>query len=187
MKKTIICLAVLAVLAVASCDNGMSTVGSKSHDKPKIDRSKRGMVDSARYVDFTTKDYNAMTFSVGEMTAEIGGRTYKNGNSYIKINRTEETIEMSSDSAFFGDRGGRQFYAKFRFAALGASPDCLYIRRDPKGAGAMIVDSLSFQGDQIPDLAVCLPLYGFSRNRVEVSPVMNGFIAMPSGTYWLSQ
>jgi len=31
---------------------------------------------------------------------------------------------------------------------------------------------------------VCVPLYGFSRNRIEVSPIMSGYAAMPSGTYW---
>jgi hypothetical protein len=41
-----------------------------------------------------------------------------------------------------------------------------------------------FRNDAMPDLAVCLPLYGYSRNRIEVSSVMDGYIVMPSGTYW---
>jgi hypothetical protein len=48
----------------------------------------------------------------------------------------------------------------------------------------MIMDYKTMINQAVPDLAVCLPLYGYSRNRIEVSPVMNGFIAMPSGTYW---
>jgi hypothetical protein len=65
-----------------------------------------------------------------------------------------------------------------------ASEDCLYIKKSHKKSGFLIVDGAIYRDDAVPDLAVCLPLYGYSQNRIEVSSVMNGFITMPSGTYW---
>jgi hypothetical protein len=67
---------------------------------------------------------------------------------------------------------------------MAASTDCLYIRHNKSLAGTLLIDGEEYRNEQIPDLSVCLPLYGFSKNRIEISPVMNGYIVMPSGTYW---
>jgi hypothetical protein len=67
---------------------------------------------------------------------------------------------------------------------MAASTDCLYLRKNPHTEGLVMIDGAMLRNDAIPDLAVCLPLYGYSRNRIEVSPVMDGYIVMPSGTYW---
>jgi hypothetical protein len=185
MNKKLIGIVVLVVAAiVVSCDNGMSTTEKRNTGKPKIDRSRRTVIDSAQYVDFTVAETNAIGWKWEDLATEVSGRLYKNGNSFIKINRSDKTIEMSSDVAFFNGSSNRQFYAKYGFDVQGASSDCLYIRKDPQREGQMIVDNMVLRNDEIPDLAVCIPLYGYSRNRIEVSPVMNGFVAMPSGTYW---
>jgi hypothetical protein len=55
---------------------------------------------------------------------------------------------------------------------------------DGKKKAQLIIDHEVMVNHAVPDLLVCVPLYGFSRNRIEVSPVMDGYIAMPSGTYW---
>ena len=173
-----------AAAVVLSCNNGMSTTEKSSSGKPKIDRSRRTVIDTTQYVDFTVPEFNAVGWKWEDLAVEVSGRTYKNGNSSIKINRSEKTIELSTDAGFFNGNENRQFYAKYGFDVLGANSDCLYIRRDPTKDGQMIIDRMILRNDQIPDLAVCIPLYGYSRNRIEVSPVMNGFIVMPSGTYW---
>jgi hypothetical protein len=160
-------------------------MGSSSGDGgSRGSRGQRTNIDAAEYIDFTTVKYNAMTWKREAVLDTLGGRTYRNGNSYIKINAFEGTIELSSDKAFFDNRTNCQFYAKFSLDVLGASTDCLYIRRNIKEGGTIIINNETYKNEQIPDLTVCIPLYGYSGNRIEVSPVMNGFIAMPSGTYW---
>lgn len=187
MKKrawfTALC-AVIAAVAVMSCNNGLSSTASGGGEKKKTDRSQRTSIDSSEYVDFTVTKYNALTYKKEDVLFALGGRTFKNGNSSIKFNRAEGTIEINSDRGFYNGKENCQIYGKFGFDILGASSDCLYIRRNPGLSGALLIDNVTFKNDQIPDLAVCLPLYGFSKNRIEVSSVMNGFIVMPSGTYW---
>jgi len=187
MKKkqwlTGVCAVIMAA-AVISCNDGFSSTASGGGEKKKKDRSQRTSIDSSEYVDFTTTKYNALTYKKEDMLFALGGKTFKNGNSSIQFNRTDGTVEINSDRGFYNGRENCQIYGKFGFEIMAASSDCLYIRRNQKTGGILLIDNTTFKNDQIPDLAVCLPLYGFSQNRIEVSSVMNGFIVMPSGTYW---
>ena len=185
MKKVLMALiAALFMGTVFSCNNGMSSGRDDSSDRRRPDRSQRTVIDSAEYIDFTTEKYNANAVKREEMLSTLSGGSYKNGNSYIKINSLEGTIEINSDSGFYNGKENCQVYGVFGLEILPASNDCLYIRRNPRVDGFVMIDGLSFKNDAMPDLAVCIPLYGYSRNRIEVSSVMNGYIAMPSGTYW---
>ena len=185
MKKTIwvVICAALAVWCI-SCNHGLSSGGDDEKKIIKRDRSQRTVIDSAQYVDFTDKKHDARTFRREDMLYALSGTVFRNGNSSIKIKAMEGTIEITSDSGRYNSKENCQVYGVFAFDVQAAGEDCLYIRKNPKKEGFLIIDNNMFRNDAVPDLAVCLPLYGYSSNRIEVSPVMDGHIAMPSGTYW---
>jgi len=188
MKRIVMVLAALAVLA--GCNSGIGDGGGNAAggDTKKLDRSQRTVIDSAKYTDFTASENNAAKFTKQDVMYALND-TYslRGGNSYITIDRKDGTITLSSDDAWYNGEGGHNMYAKFTFDAQAANENCLYLRKDGRQGAQLIVDSDSFVNNAVPDLLVCLPLYGYSRNRIEVSPVMDGFILMPSGTYWARQ
>jgi len=188
MKKRkwfMVTAAVITVLTAIACNNGLNATGTRSSgERTKIDRSQRTAIDPSEYVDFTMPQHNAMTFKKEDLLYVLGENTYRNENSYIKINRSEGTIEINSDCGEYNGKKNCQIYGKYGFEIMAASSDCLYIRRSQSLNGTLLIDGTTFKNEQIPDLAVCLPLYGFSRKRIEISPIMNGYIVMPSGTYW---
>jgi len=181
-----IVMGIAVIAAAVSCNNGLSGAGGmSSKGAGQLDRSQRTLIDASKYIDFTAKNVYASKFTKQDVLYEING-TYKiaGGNSYITIDRREGTITLSSDDAWKDDTGGHNMYAKYKFDVQAASEDCLYIKMNGKREAKLIMDYETFVNHEVPDLAVCLPLYGYSRNRIEVSPVMDGYIAMPSGTYW---
>jgi len=186
MKKTVwLVLGVMAAVCMSSCNNGMSSAGDGGGDKQAIrDRSHRTVIDDAEYVDFTTPKHNARTVRKEDVLYTLNNASFRNGNSLIRIKAQEGTVEITSDSGRYSGKDNCQVYGVFALDVKAASDDCLYIRRDPHREGFVLIDGVMFRGDAIPDLAVCLPLYGYSRNRIEISPVMDGYIVMPSGTYW---
>jgi hypothetical protein len=169
---------------LAGCNNGLSSGRESGASGGKRDRTQRTFIDNAKYVDFTVRENDARTVRREDLLYTLNKETYKNGNSSIKINAQEGTVEISSDCGFFNGKENCQVYGVFGLDVQAANEDCLYIKKNHKTGGFLIVDGEIFRDDAVPDLAVCLPLYGYSKNRIEVSPVMNGFIAMPSGTYW---
>jgi len=184
MKKILLILSVL--LLTVSCNNGL-TGNNENPSKRRVDRSSRGVIDSSKYLDFTVVENNANNVTREDLLMALGDRKYINGGSWFKINRNEGTIEFNSSEAYFDGKENLQLYAKFSIDVQAASSDCLYLKRNVKLPGVLMIGMEQFNNDSIPDLAVCLPLYGYSSNRVSVSPVMNGFITMPSGTYWLQK
>jgi len=184
MKKFI--YAAAAAVVLVSCNNGLNNSGGMaSKGGGHVDRSQRTSIDASKYTDFTAKNVHASKFTKQDIMYELNG-TFKisGGNSYITIDRKDGTVTLSSDDAWKDDSGGHNMYAKYAFDVQAANEDCLYIKMDNKREAQMIMDYETFINQAVPDLAVCVPLYGFSRSRIEVSPVMDGFIAMPSGTYW---
>jgi hypothetical protein len=186
MKKLV--MAAMVMVAVMACNNGMGGGArgmSEKGENNRVDRSRRTVLDAAKYVDFTVKEHNAVKYTKQDIMIELNG-TYRlaGGNSYITIDRSDGTIKMSTDDAWYEDSEGHNMYAKFNFDVAAANEDCLYLRMGNKSRAQLIMDRESMANHAVPDLLVCLPLYGFSRNRIEVSPVMDGYIAMPSGTYW---
>ena len=185
MKK----LTVIAAVAIisAACNSGMNNErGTAVNGKnDRVDRSQRTVLDAARYVDFTVRENNAAKFTKQDIMYELNGAyRLKGGNSYIAIDRKDGTVTLSSDDAWYKGAGGHNMYAKYAFDVQSASGDCLYIKKDGGKKAQLIIDNEAMTNHAVPDLLVCLPLYGYSRNRIEVSPVMDGYIAMPSGTYW---
>ena len=186
MKKALwVVLGVLLAGSMLACNHGMSSYDkSEGKKQSKRDRSQRTVIDSAEYIDFTIVQYNAGMVRKEDLLFTLGNMAFKNGNSTIKIKMREGAIEISSDCGFYNGKENCQIYGVFPFDVKAASSDCLYIRKSQSGEGYIMIDGVLFKNDAVPDLAACLPLYGYSRNRIEVSPVMNGYIIMPSGTYW---
>jgi hypothetical protein len=186
MKK--LAVAAALVMALAACNDGMAGGRGRMGERgetDRLDRSRRTAIDAAKYVDFTVKENNAAKYTKQDILFELNG-TFKiaGGNSYITIDRREGTVTLSSDDARHNGTGKHNMYARYVFDVQAASADCLYIKMDGKKKGQFIMDYETKADQAVPDVAVCVPLYGFSRNRIEVSPVMDGYIAMPSGTYW---
>jgi len=185
MKKTVwLVLGVMAMACMLSCNNGMSSVNDGGGKQASRDRSQRTVIDDAEYVDFTTPRHNANAVLKEDVLYTLNNVSFKNGNSLIRIKAQEGTVEISSDNGRYNGKDNCQIYGVFASDIKAASDDCLYIRKDPHREGFVLIDGVMFRNDAIPDLAICLPLYGYSRNRIEVSSVMDGYIVMPSGTYW---
>jgi hypothetical protein len=185
MKIRAMLAAIIAAgVVVSGCNHGMSTSSDGGGNRVKRDRSQRTVIDTAQYVDFTIPKYNARTVRREDMLYALNGVTYHNENSSIKIKSMEGTIEIISDNGFYKGKNGCQVYGIFGLDIQAASEDCLYIRHNPRKDGFVMIDGQYLKDEEIPDLEVCLPLYGYSRNRIEVSSIMDGFIVMPSGTYW---
>jgi hypothetical protein len=185
MKEIVLLTAIM--LCAVSCNDGISSSGGikSSGTNDRIDRSKKTVIDGSKYIDITAKGNNAAQFTKFDILAELNGKyIQENGNGYISFDRQEGTVTISSDNAFFNGQKGQNMYARYVFDVDAANGDCLYIRPDKNKKGQMVIGTLAFSDQNLPDLALCLPLYGFSRRRIEVSPLMNGYIAMPSGTYW---
>jgi hypothetical protein len=187
MKEMVLILLTVIMLCAVSCNDGLSSSsGMKtSGANNRIDRSKRTVIDATKYIDLTAKENNAAKYTKYDILTELNGKyLQENGNGYISISRRDGTVTISSDNAFFNGQKGQNMYARYVFDVDAANSDCLYIKPDKNKKGQMVIGAQAFSNHDLPDLAICLPLYGFSRNRIEVSPVMNGYIAMPSGTYW---
>jgi len=186
MKKAVwMVLGLVAAACIVSCNDGMSSLSDRGGGKPdKRDRSQRTVIDNTGYVDFSTPQYDAGKVKKEDVINFLGGYTFKNGNSLIKIKAMECTIELASDCGRYNGKDNCQVYGVFAFDVKAASGDCLYLRRDASKEGFVMIDGIMFRNDAIPDLSACLPLYGYSRNRIEVSSIMDGYIVMPSGTYW---
>ena len=184
-KAKVVIVGILAVFCMLSCNDGMSSVRNKDGEsRTRRDRSQRTVIDDAEYIDFTIEKYNANTVKLEEVLFTLNNSTFKNGNSVIRIKTQEKTIEISSDNGRYNGKENCQVYGKFTVDVKAASSDCLYLRKDPRREGFVMIDGVMFRNEAVPDLVVCLPLYGYSRNRIEVSSIMDGFIVMPSGTYW---
>ena len=187
MKTVRVVVAAVVIMAafMTGCNNGLSSNGeSDSRNTSKRDRKQRTTIDSAEYIDFTVEKYNAKKIQREDLLYTLNGVTYKNGNSTIKVKTHEGVIEISSDNGYFNGKQNCQVYGVYAFDIQAASEDCLYIRKNQRKPGYLLIDNIIYRDDAVPDLAVCLPLYGYSRNRIEVSSIMDGYIAMPSGTYW---
>jgi hypothetical protein len=181
--KSLVVVAVVMALTM-SCNNSLLSNSDSRDGKARRDKSKKTVIDPSTYVDFTVKKNDARNMRREDLMYMLNGAEYKNGNSSIKINAKEGTVELQSDSGVYKGKKNCQVYGVFSFDIQAASEDCLYIRKNQKKSGFLLIDSMMYRDDAVPDLAVCLPLYGYSKNRIEISSVMDGYIVMPSGTYW---
>lgn len=184
-RKVLLTVGMVLAIGCISCNNGMSSpVESGGRKEGKRDKTQKTVIDSAEYIDFTVQKHNARNIRKEDLLYALNGTIYKNNNSSILIKAGEGSIELLSDSGVYNGKKNCQVYAVFGIDVQAAGDDCLYIRKNQNSEGFLIIDGVVFRNDAIPDLAVCLPMYGYSRNRIEISPVMDGYSVMPSGTYW---
>lgn len=179
------CRAVLAVttLAFLSCQpvlNSTKDNMEKIKKKSPLSRS----IDSSYYKDLTLTETDATTLKKPDVLYHSFG-TYYQGESSITIDQATGSITLSGvNVALPGKQGTHSFKTKYVFDVYAASKHCLYIRQSNRADLIAYIDMDELQGNHVPDLLTCVPLYGYGASRIEVSPIMDGFIAMPSGTYW---
>jgi len=185
IKKIIISI-FLSIMFIYVFHN-LYSIGNKNYERIRFE-IKEKIINSEQYVDFTSKEFDAETWNKEDMLSVLGDKIYKNGNSTIKFDSSDEMVIINSDVGNYKGKKKCKVYGKFKFDFLTDSSECLYIMKMPKSVGILLIDNKKiYNNDQIPDLDVCIPLKGYSPYIIEVSPILNGYIAMPSGTYWLEQ
>jgi hypothetical protein len=140
-------------------------------------------VDAGYYRDITLPQADAREVRKSDILYTCAG-SYKNGNATITIDPTRGTIELY---AGYSETSGKTFRTIYSFEAKAADKNSLYIRPDVRKTVQVQVNGLTVNSESISDLALCLPLYGYGVNRIEVSSVMDGYALMPAGTYWKSK
>ena len=187
MRVSMIVVWALLVMTAVSCNNGISNtkVSNESGRNDRNNKSRRTVIDAGAYTDLTSGKVNANTVKKEDILYKsFGTFRIENGNSEITISRIDGTITLTSDNARYQGKDGQQMYARFRFEAAAANSNCLYIKMGKKDGAVLLIGNNKYNGAQVPDLIVCVPLYGFGENRIAVSSIMDGYIGMPSGTYW---
>lgn len=167
----------LSSLLIMSC--GFSGSGTSKEYENAVTRA----VDMDQYIDLTSSMANANTVSKSDFLYIVEGE-YINGDSYIKVNANRGFIELYNPHATIIGFGTGEFKTQFSFSVFPASKQCLYIKQANTSSLIIEFNGKEYSGVSLGDLLTCIPLHGYGAGRIEVSSIMNGFIAMPSGTYW---
>lgn len=181
MNKAVMYSEIMILVCILSACSGGGMGGTSSHEYEKaLSRS----IDSAKYIDLTMPSADANTISKEDLLYVSAG-TYRLGEAYIAINANKGTVALFNPSATIPGRAGTvRFEAEFPFSVFPANKHCLYLRQANRNELVVKLDGIEYKGNDVPDLICCVPFYGYGGSRLEVSPIMNGNIAMPSGTYW---
>jgi len=186
MKKLLIFVVGL-FLVLSSCNNGLESGGGNkvSGTGGVVDKSRRTVIDAGKYVDFTGVEISAGNVGKNDLLSDSFGTFKREGsNCTIKLDRSEGTITLSTDMAVIKGEPNHSVYARYKFELKAAGENCAYIRMGRREGATVLIDGVPVDTNDISDILLCVPLYGFGQNRLEVSPIMKGYIAMPSGTYW---
>lgn len=161
---------IVAVVVLASC----------TFDK--IPRNYIGKVDSGKYIDIAKEGTRSLT---KDTLITIASGTYYNEESMIKIDAKSKTIQIkTSVGRLEGDENLHMIDGTYLFSFNAASDKVGYLRHSTRKGLRIKIDGKEISGDKVPDFVTCIPLYGYGENRIEVSSIMDGYMAMPSGTYW---
>lgn len=169
----------LVFLSFISCGVGGGGVSSTREQEKYALKA----MDEKPYIDLSAEPNNANTIDKVLFMENVEG-VYRQGEAFIKFNRLRGTVEMFNPQATIPTMGVKEFRAIFSYSVFPASKNILYIK--PANTGSLMVrlNNVEYKAHEIPDLITCVPFYGFGGGRLEVTPDMNGYIAMPSGTYW---
>lgn len=165
-------IAFLGLSLLASCSQGIQLT---SYNAPKKE-----------FVDVTMGEVNSFAIGVEEFSnVTIGRYEHEGTDSYIEIMKNGTCQIFTSAIMAEGDYHNQKFETSFNLSVDSASKNILYIRPATLHdleykIGEEYVSAIE-DGGFLP----FLPFYGFGGGRLEISPIMNGFIALPSGTYWL--
>lgn len=182
MKRCLILLAFSFVM-FSSCRTELTPFNiDKESSKKKIERVKQNnpnSIDPGYFFDVTLRQNNAFTVTKDAFMSSCDGY-YTKGDSSIRV--LDDYIVLRSDSIASGKYKGSSFVCEYEYVLKAGGSHMMYLC--PKN-----IKSLRINGNDIPkglysDFYTYVPLYGFGENRIEVSSVMDGVIALPSGTYW---
>jgi hypothetical protein len=177
MRRILVCLVLLATV-LFSCGNPINNTQKQEA------KSKSGKIDNTSYINLTVSGSDARSITREDILG-ISSGVYLNGDSRITIDVNNSTVELSTNNARYGGDGiDHAFYSKYVFTVLPAGKNCAYIQQASRANLTVNIDGVEYKGNDVKDLLTCIPLYGFGESRIEVSSIMDGYIAMPSGTYW---
>ena len=180
MKNAIVLSEIMIlVILVSACSQG-GLGGSSGREYAKaVTRS----VDASKYIDLTMKSADANTVTKENFLYIAEGK-YTLGEAFIRIDGTKGTVTLFNPEATIpGKNGTVRFEAEFSFSVFPANKHCMYLRQANRNELVVKMDNVEVKGNDVPDLICCVPFYGYGGARLEVSPIMNGNIAMPSGPY----
>ena len=182
MKNSIVILFLVAALCCfVSCDNKSYSTGAMG--KQKISRSVQ--LDDGEYVDVTLKDINASIITNSDFNLLCRGTFYHEDGSFIMIDSSSEMCFIHSEKCNTNDENkGKAFDSSFVYKICSASPNVLYLCPLTKSGVMVNINGRPVNSFDIPSFSTYIPLYGFGQNRIEVNPILDGDIALPSGTYW---
>lgn len=181
MKKYLILGCLFSVLMVSCTNNFMSI--STSAPKPKKKVMAKSAVDTGKYMDMTLENKSAALYTKSDFAAVVTGRYY-NGESFVDVDMAKGKVHFYTPDCCLPDYKGKSFDSTFIYDVKAASKDCLYISPSTKNGVDINIDGNTLKAIEAPSFCLFLPLYGFGQSRIEVNPILNGEIALPSGTYW---
>lgn len=158
------------------------SMNARGGSKPssKISRS---AVDSSEYKDVTLANVNAKILTKTDFAVLCSGE-YKYGNSSIVVDFKKGRLSLRTDSCQLEKYAGKSFSIDYIYTVKAASSSCLYLCPSTYNNLHVECDGVSYKAVEFSSFAAFIPLYGFGQNRLEVSSILAGEIAMPSGTYW---
>ena len=146
-------------------------------------KTSSGAVDSSRYIEVSGGNINTELVTVDSFL-NLSSGMFVQDNSFIILNTTTKEITLSTNNIQSGEYKNKKLEVTFPFIVKSASTNCIYL--EPTNIKNIIA---TIDGKKICDLDTeqflfHIPLYGFGVQRIEISSILNNFIAMPSGSYW---
>lgn len=147
--------------------------------------SEKDLEDTVPFVDVTRGEINATKLdSTSFSDSSVGMYEHEGSDAFIEIKRNGKCTLFSPGIMAVGEYQNEAFEAGFTFSIESASEDILYMRPSSLHMIEYKIGSDYFKASEVQGFLSFIPFYGFGSSRLEVSPIMNDFIALPSGTYW---
>ena len=182
MKKSI--LSVFILLCFASCSQNLLDSPAKPSKKSASSRNVTSVsLDSSFYKDVTLSNINAKLLTKYDF-ASVSEGTFYNGKSYINVDFNKGFVTLFTPQSSSKEIYGKSFKVSFNYEIKAADQNTLYLCPSSFSNLKCFVNGQEISANQISNLNFIIPLYGYGKSRLEVSSVMNGFNAMPFGTYW---
>ena len=182
MKK-IILVCLISVFFV-SCSQNLLDSPAKPSKKDGSARSLTSLsLDSSFYKDVTLSNVNARLLTKYDFASVSEGCFY-NGKSYIEVDFLKGNVTLFTPQSTSTEIYGKSFKVTFNYEIKAADQNNAYICPSSFSNLKAFVEGKEINANEISNLNFIVPLYGYGKSRIEVSSVMRGFNALPSGTYW---
>lgn len=170
----------LLIIMIVSCGGG--GIGGSSNRE--YERAVTKAMDTKVFVDLTDGKNNAHNIDKAQFMIVVEGVYRHKSGAFIKLNSRRGTVELYNPEATIEKLGKKEFKAVFPYSVFAANKETLYIKQSNTGTLVVMLNNEEKKAGEFPDLITCIPFMGYGGGRLEVSNIMDGFIAMPSGTYW---